>query len=77
MIAEVEHNRWNIEQLMHGYRPTTPSEHQEVLKNPSLKKAYKQRFIHDDIRHYGELDEYSKDKDRQLIIYLLKSIIYK
>ncbi len=77
VLAEVEHNRWNIEQLMHGYRPTTPSEHQEISTNPSLKKTYKQSFIHDDIRPYGELDEYTKDKDRQLIIYLLKSIIYK
>lgn len=75
VIAEVEHNRWNIEQLMHGYRPTTPSEHQEILANPSLKKTYKQSFIHDDIRPYGELDEYTKDKDRQLIMYLLKKII--
>lgn len=77
VLAEVEHNRWNIEQLIHGYRPTTPSEHQEVLKNPTLKKQYKQRFVHDDIRPYGELDEYTKDKDRQLITYLTKAILNK
>ncbi len=77
VLSEVEHNRWNVEQLIHGYRPTTPSEHQEVLKNPTLKKQYKQRFVHDDIRPYGELDEYTKDKDRQLITYLTKAILNK
>ena len=75
VLSEVEHNRWNVEQLIHGYRPTTPSEHQEILTNPSLKKTYKKSFIHDDIRPFGELDEYSKDKNRQLIMYLLKIII--
>ena len=77
VLSEVEHNRWNVEQLIHGYRPTTPSEHQEVLTNPSLKKQYKQRFVHDDIRSYGELDEYTKDKDRQLINYLVRAILNK
>ena len=77
VLSEVEHNRWNVEQLIHGYRPTTQSEHQEILKNPSMKKVYKQNYIHDDIRSNGELDEYTKDKDRQLIEYLLESIIYK
>jgi hypothetical protein len=77
VLSEVEHNRWNVEQLIHGYRPTSPSEHQEILTNPSLKKTYKQSFIHDDIRHYGELDEYTKDKDRQLIKYLVRAILNK
>lgn len=77
VLSEVEHNRWNVEQLIHGYRPTTLSEHQEIVKNPSMKKVYKQNYVHDDIRPYGELDEYTKDKDRQLIEYLLESIIYK
>ena len=77
VLSEVEHNRWNVEQLIHGYRPTTPSEHQEIVKNPSMKKVYKQNYIHDDIRSYSELDEYTKDKDRQLIKFLLESINYK
>ena len=77
VLSEVEHNRWNIEQLIHGYRPTSPSEHQEILTNPSLKKTYKHSFIHDDIRPYGELDEYTKDKDRQLINYLVRTILNK
>ena len=77
VLSEVEHNRWNVEQLIHGYRPTTPSEHQEILTNPSLKKTYKQSFIHDDIRPYGELDDYTKDKDRQLIKYLVRAILNK
>ena len=75
VLSEVEHNRWNIEQLIHGYRPTTSSEHQEILNDQSLKKQYKQLFVHDDIRPYCELDENTKDKDRQLIKYLAESII--
>lgn len=67
VLSEVEHNRWNVEQLIHGYRPTTPSEHQDILKNPSLKKVYKQNYIHDDIRPYSELDNYTKSKDKELI----------
>lgn len=74
ILSEVEHNRWNVEQLMHGYRPTTQSEHKNILDNPVLKSEYKQRYIHDDIRPYSELDEYSKDKDRQLIKYLAEAI---
>lgn len=75
VLSEVEHNRWNIEQLIHGYRPTTSFEHQEILNDQSLKKQYKQLFVHDDIRPYCELDENTKDKDRQLIKYLAESII--
>ena len=62
--AEVEHNRWNMEKLLLGYRKPTPEE--EIrCRDKAVRKEYKEkRFIHPDIRPYAELDEGTKDYDR-------------
>ena len=39
ILAEVEHNRWNVEELLMGYRIVTPEEEKEIEKN--VKKIQK------------------------------------
>lgn len=65
-LSEVEHNRWSVEELILGYRPTTPEEHAEIQKDISLRKELKDRFIHDDLRNFSELgvDETGKSVKR-------------
>ena len=75
ILSEVEHNRWNVEQRLHGYRPTTEEEHMEIIANPSKKKEYKRLFVHDDIRPYAELDDYTKGKDTELLRHLTTAVI--
>lgn len=64
LLAEVEHNRWNMEKLLLGYRKPTPAE--EILcRDKAVRKEYKEkRFIHPDIRPYCELEERTKGYDR-------------
>lgn len=65
VLAQVEHNRWNVEKLLMGFRPTTVIEHQLILFDSKQKKALKERFVHDNIRPFCELDEETKDIDRK------------
>lgn len=63
-MAEVEHNRWNMEKLLLGYRKPTPEE-EALCRDDGIRKEYKtKRFIHTDIRPYGELGEGTKGYDR-------------
>lgn len=55
LFAEVEHNRWCVEELVLGFRPTGDEEHNAVLHDPSLRQTYKEQFVHDDLRHYTDL----------------------
>lgn len=54
-LAEVEHNRWSVEELILGYRPTTDEEHRQILQDISLRGTFKQQLAHDDLRSYREL----------------------
>lgn len=64
LLAEVEHNRWNMEKLLLGYRKPTPEE-ELLCRDKAVRKEYKKkRFIHTDIRPYCELAEGTKDYDR-------------
>ena len=65
ILAVVEHNRWNVEKLLMGFRPTAEEEHQAILADSSKKKYFKKRFVHDDIRPYSELDEETKSIDKK------------
>jgi len=58
MMAEVEHNRWNIEKLMLGFRVPQPNEdkYNHPDHNNELAKN-KTRFIHHDIRPFNKLDQ--------------------
>lgn len=54
-LSEMEHNRWNTESLILGYRPTTEEEHNAIQKDISLRTKYKAENKHDDLRNYHEL----------------------
>lgn len=71
LLAEVEHNRWNVEELLLGYRPLNAAEEAEYRKG-KLDKRYKKHveFVHCDIRSYSELKEESKYYDRLTSRYL-------
>ena len=106
-IDEIEHNRWMVEKLTGGFRPTDEQQHEAIVKelrqridqypdwktnDESLKeieKGEKGRSlfkklkngeevngirIHDDIRPFSELDEYTKYKDRKILEDYLESL---
>ena len=54
-LAEVEHNRWSVEELILGFRPVTDKEQKEIENDISLKREYRDRFIHYDLRAYNDL----------------------
>lgn len=59
VMARVEHNRWNVEKLLMGYRKPKREEDKYVGENAPFKSELKQnknRFIHHDIRPYDQLD---------------------
>ena len=56
-LAKVEHNRWNVEKLLMGFRK--PRKNEDKYENPEfagMLKQNKKLFIHHDIRPYEELD---------------------
>lgn len=58
-LAKVEHNRWNVEKLLMGYRrPRKEEDCFEAIETEQAKKLAqnKKLFIHHDIRPYEDLD---------------------
>lgn len=55
IIAEVEHNRWNVEELLLGFRPCTDEEQADIEAGISKKGEYKNRLVHYDLRAYNDL----------------------
>lgn len=54
-LAEVEHNRWNVERLMIGFRMTNKDENKSIT-SVEIKKKYKVSCMaHFDIRPYNAL----------------------
>jgi hypothetical protein len=72
LMARVEHNRWNIEKLLMGYRPVTSLEKTEITKDLSKKKVFKNDlFAHLDICDYDDLQDdengvNARDYDRRI-----------
>lgn len=81
-MAEVEHNRWNVEKLLMGFRKPTPeedaykldlsnnkeSERQDIFD--SFKKANnKNHYIHGDIRPFNQLNEI-QEIDKEIIRFI-------
>lgn len=58
VLAPLEHNRWNVEKLLMGYRKarTEEDKYAHPEHNGDLAKN-KKHFIHHDIRKYEELDQ--------------------
>ena len=54
-LAEIEHNRWSVEELILGWRPCTDSEQREVEADVKMKEILKKRKIHYDLRAYNDL----------------------
>lgn len=70
-LAEVEHNRWNVEKLLMGFRKPKPGEDKYIHPQHADKlKKNKELFIHHDIRPYGELPENIKQLDREFSEYI-------
>ena len=55
MLTEVEHNRWCVEELILGYKPTSRGQHEMILKDVALREKFKAEFLHDDLRSFNEL----------------------
>ena len=60
MMARLEHNRWNVEKLLMGYRKPHHCEDKYSEENKPYENDLtrnKKRFIHHDIRPYEQLDD--------------------
>lgn len=70
-MAQVEHNRWVMERLIQGYRPTTPEENRLIDSGKRNKKEIEKNcFAHIYLKPYDQLDEEIKDNDRMIMKYL-------
>lgn len=58
-MMQVEHNRWNMEKLLGGYRPLTQDEAAEVKKDAAKKKTFRSApyYAHLDICSWEKLQE--------------------
>lgn len=104
MIDYYEHNRWVVERLTMGTRPTNAEQHvlvenelaqllkrypdwktnddsrREIEKNRTVfnelkgGKTVRGILVHDDIRPFEDLTQYSKDKDRKTLDDYIESI---
>lgn len=76
ILSKVEHNRWNVEKLLMGFRSTTSEEHDSVkAKGKPEKDRLKTLFIHDDIRPFDQLDASTADIDRRFSREIPKIIV--
>lgn len=56
ILAQVEHNRWNVEELISGYRPCTDEEQDKIAADVETQKdSFRARKIHYDLRAYNDL----------------------
>ena len=70
-MAHVEHNRWNIEKLLMGYRKA--KEEEDLYQHPEFAKDLKKNkdlYIHHDIRPYDELPEPTKLLDMEIVRFI-------
>ena len=72
IIGKIEHNRWNVEKLLMGYRK--PKEEEDLYKKPqevkSLLKNNKNLFIHAQIRPFDKLSEDMQKVDKEFAKYI-------
>ncbi|MBR5103118.1 MAG: hypothetical protein IKV05_00350 [Bacteroidales bacterium] len=86
ILAETEHNRWNVERLLAGYSPVPYEKRKEFLERQRSaskadsdaakdeKQKLKELFMHADIAPYDELLDSSKDYDINIVKNLLDVI---
>lgn len=67
-MAIVEHNRWNMEKLLVGYRAPHVDEYEKMKLDSKYLKAMKEgQHVHYDIRPFDELSKSSKQNDRNIV----------
>jgi len=66
-MARVEHNRWNVEKLLMGFRKARPDEDKYIHGEDYAEN--KKLYIHHDIRPFDELDVI-QELDREFSRYL-------
>ncbi|MDE6305198.1 MAG: hypothetical protein K2L90_01265 [Muribaculaceae bacterium] len=67
LLAGIEHLRWNMEQLLSGYRPMSSDEAKDLATGKVSRADLKSRFIHPDIVPYSRLGEGSRNYDRAIV----------
>ena len=78
ILSEAEHNRWNIERLLAGFKAYPYEKRMELkgrFEDPAQKPAAKEehnkakdeKFLHKDIAPYGELLSDSKNYDKVIV----------
>ena len=76
ILAQVEHNRWNVEELILGYRPCTDEEQDIIAADIKTQKdAFKARKIHYDLRAYNDLRPDKTGKSAQVYDLCLSSAL--
>ncbi len=83
MLMEVEHNRWNVEELILGYRPVTDEEQElielDIEKDRTeckdLKKKFRNDKIHYDLRSYDDLRKDATGRNVNVYDYVLTQSI--
>ena len=71
-LAKVEHNRWNVEKLLMGYRrPRKEEDCFEVTDKEQAKILAKNKklFVHHDVRPFDKLNDV-KELDREFARYI-------
>lgn len=70
-FAHVEHNRWNVEKLLMGYRKARTEE--DMYSSPEYANTLKKNkniYIHHDIRPFDDLDKATKQWDYEIVKYI-------
>lgn len=76
ILAHVEHNRWNVEELILGYRPCTDEEQDKIAADVETQKdAFKARKIHYDLRAYNDLKPDKTGKSAQVYDLCLSAVL--
>lgn len=57
LLAELEHNRWNVEELLIGFKPVTEEQKRRIERDKLYKEECKANYQHVDIRPYRELGD--------------------
>ena len=81
ILAKVEHNRWNVEKLLMGFRKAricddyyaykkTYEDNADYKETAEKLTKNKKIYIHHDIRPYDELDESTKQLDIEIVKYI-------
>lgn len=72
ILARVEHNRWNVEKLLMGFRKAHRNEdkYEKDAETKSKLAQNKRRFIHHDIRPFDDLKDGIDDLDREFSKYI-------